>query len=100
MSQPAPMDGPPLYGDESELRRRAEERLAAKRGLVAHLLAYVMVNGFLVAIWFATSRDGFFWPMFPILGWGIGVVFNVWDVFSPSPSEERIRAEMDRLRRP
>ena len=88
---------PPI--DESELRRRAEKRLAAKRGLMTHLLAYLLVNGSLVTIWFATSPDSFFWPMFPILGWGIGLAFNTWDVYSPSPSEARIRAEMDRLRR-
>lgn len=92
MSQPPPID-------ESALRRRAEQRLAAKRGLMAHVLAYVLVNGSFVTIWYATNPDAFFWPMFPILGWGIGLVFNIWDVYSPSPSEERIRAEMDRLRR-
>lgn len=85
--------------DESELRKRAERRIAAKRGLATHVLAYLLVNGSLVTIWFATSPDGFFWPMFPILGWGIGLVFNIWDVYSPGPSEARIRAEMDRLRR-
>lgn len=83
---------------EHDLRRRAEKRLKAKRDLGAHLLAYVMVNAFLVAIWFMTSPDGFFWPVFPILGWGIGIAFNVWDVYSPEPSEDRIRREMDRLR--
>lgn len=85
---------------EHELRRRAEKRLKGKRDLGAHLLAYVLVNGFLVVIWWMTSGDdGFFWPIFPILGWGIGVAFNVWDVYSPEPSEDKIRAEMDRLRR-
>lgn len=84
--------------DEHELRKRAEKRLRAKRDLGAHVLAYVMVNTFLVIIWFMTSPDSFFWPAFPILGWGIGLAFNVWDVYSPRPSEERIRREMDRLR--
>jgi hypothetical protein len=32
-----------------------------------------------------------------MFGWGIGLAFNLWDVYSPQPSEERIRAEMDRL---
>lgn len=84
---------------EHDLRQRAEKRLKAKRELGAHLLAYVMVNAFLVVIWWMTNPDGFFWPIFPILGWGIGVAFNVWEVLAPEPSEEKIRAEMDRLRR-
>lgn len=83
---------------EHDLRKRAEKRLRAKRDLGAHLLAYILVNGFLVVIWAMTS-GGFFWPAFPILGWGIGLAFNVWDVYSPEPSEDKIRAEMERLRR-
>ena len=36
--------------------------------------------------------------MFPMLGWGIGLVFHAWDVFVGSaPSEEAIRHEMDRF---
>ena len=84
---------------EHDLRKRAEKRLKAKRDLGAHALAYVLVNAFLVVIWAMTSPSGFFWPAFPILGWGIGLAFNVWDVYSPEPTEDKIRAEMDRLRR-
>ena len=91
------MSQPPAY-DEADLRKRAEKRIEAKRGLGAHALAYLLVNGSLVVIWYMTG-DGFFWPAFPILGWGIGLAFNAWDVYSPAPSEARIRAEMDRLRR-
>ena len=85
---------------EADLRQRAEKRLKARRELGAHVLAYVLVNGFLVAIWFATSGgDTFFWPMFPILGWGIGLAFNVWEGYSPEPTEAKIQAEMEKLRR-
>ncbi|WP_214401415.1 2TM domain-containing protein [Pseudonocardia lacus] len=41
----------------------------------------------------------FFWPVFPIFGWGIGLVAHGWEVFGRDRlTEERIRAEMDRLR--
>jgi 2TM domain len=51
-----------------------------------------------VAIWAVTS-GGYFWPIFPILGWGIAVVANAWDVYGRKPiSEEEIRREADRLR--
>ena len=63
----------------------------------ANVLAYVLVNAMLVVIWYVTGA-GFFWPIFPILGWGIGVVFHVWDVMSPGVDERQIQAEMDRLR--
>ena len=83
--------------DERELRARALKRLKDKRDLKAHILAYVTVNLMLVGIW-AVSGGGFFWPAFPILGWGIGLSFHVWDVVSPEPGPREIEAEMNRLR--
>lgn len=59
---------------ELDLRRRAEKRLEDRSDLGAHVLAYVLVNGFLVVIWAMTGGpSGFFWPAFPMLGWGIGL---------------------------
>jgi hypothetical protein len=84
---------------EQEIRDQAIERLKKKRDFKAHVLMYVTVNAFLVVIW-AVSDSGFFWPIFPILGWGIGVVANAWEVYGRKPiSEEEIRREVDRLRR-
>jgi hypothetical protein len=81
-----------------DLRDRAIVRLRKKSDFGAHLLAYLMVNAFLVAIWAATGA-GFFWPVFTLCGWGIGVVFNAWDVYWRRPaSEEQIRREMERMR--
>jgi len=82
---------------DEALRDLALTQLKKKRDLWANLLAYVLVNGCLIAIW-AVTGSGFFWPIFPILGWGIGVFFHAWDVYSGAPSEARIRREMDRLR--
>ena len=82
------------------VREAAKLRLRKRRELQAHLLAYLLVNAFLVTIWWLTSPGGFFWPMFPLFGWGIGLVFHAWDVLVGSePSEEAIRAEMDRMSR-
>ena len=84
--------------EETELRERALKRLKDKRGLMAHVLSYVMINALLITIWFVTGA-GFFWPVFILLGWGIGLVFNAWDVLWPEPGPDRVEAEMDRLRR-
>jgi hypothetical protein len=54
----------------SERSRRAH---AQARGVRAHASAYVWVSLGLIAIWAATGM-GYFWPMWPMLGWGIGVV--------------------------
>jgi eukaryotic-like serine/threonine-protein kinase len=37
-----------------------------------HLTIYLLVNVFLIGIW-AASGGGYFWPVWPILGWGVGV---------------------------
>ena len=84
--------------DEVDLREEAIVRLKKKADFRAHLLAYVLVNAFLVGIW-AVTGAGFFWPIFPILGWAIGVAFNGWDVYRrATPTEEEIRREMEGLR--
>ena len=81
----------------NDLRGRAVARISKKRDFRAHLLAYVTVNTFLVVIW-AVVGGGFFWPIFPMVGWLIGLIFHAWDTFGGEPSEERIRREMDRIR--
>jgi hypothetical protein len=83
---------------DTELRERAVKRLKKRRDFRGHLLIYTLVNAFLVVIWAVTSPGGFFWPIFPIVGWGIGVIMNAWDVyFSEDFSEEDIDKEIEHL---
>lgn len=83
---------------EEERRDRAIARLRKKSEFRAHLLAYVLINAFLVTIW-ALTGAGFIWPVFPMLGWGIGLAFHARDVYwGEEFSEERIRREMQRMR--
>lgn len=83
---------------DEAFREQAIRRLKKRRDFFAHVLVYCLVNGFIVAIWAVTSR-GFFWPIFPIVGWGIGVVMNAWDVWRPAEfTEAEIRREVDRIR--
>jgi hypothetical protein len=86
-------------GTEEELREQAIQRLKKKRDFRSHIFMYVAVNAFLVGIWAVTGTDNFFWPIFPILGWGIGIAANAWDVYGRRPiTEDEIRREADRLR--
>jgi hypothetical protein len=83
-------------GDQG-LRERAVERLRKKSEFRAHALSYVLVNGFLVIIWAVTGAL-FFWPVFIIAGWGIGLAFHAWDVYRRQEySEEQIQREIQRL---
>lgn len=80
-----------------ELREQAIKRLKKRRDFKAHLLVYFMVNTFIVVIW-AVTGAGFFWPVFPIVGWGIGVVMNAWDVYVVRDFDERrIQREIEHL---
>ncbi len=84
----------------ARFRRELEHgaRNAAVPAHPVHLLVYVLVNGFIVIIWAMTSSHGFFWPIFPILGWGIGLVLNAWDVFRRGGfTEEQISKEVRHL---
>ena len=83
---------------EDALREQAVTRLKKKRDFATHVFIYVLVNAFLVGIWAFTGGD-FFWPIFPILGWGIGLGANAWDVYGRKPiSDSEIEEEMARLR--
>jgi hypothetical protein len=78
-------------------RDRAVARLKKRRDFRGHLLVYLLVNTFIVVIWAVTDAHGFFWPVFPIVGWGIGVVMNAWDVYwRPRITEQAIQREMGR----
>jgi len=86
-----------MVQNDEELRDQALKQLKKKREFSADLFAYVLVNAFLVGIW-AVTGSGFFWPIFPILGWGLGIFFHAWDVYQRPPTEDQIRKEMDRLK--
>lgn len=87
-----------VHGDRAEvLRERAVKRLKKRRDFYTHLLVYTLVNGFIVAIW-AVTGHGFFWPIFPMVGWGIGLVMNGWDAFRDEEfDEEQIQREIERI---
>jgi hypothetical protein len=86
---------------DEELRERARKQLKAKAEFRQHLTSFVVVNGFLVALWAITGR-GYFWPVWPILGWGVGLTFHAlslgWNDDSPSTAQIEAQAERLRLR--
>lgn len=72
---------------------RDRRRTDAARRIVwrSHLTSYATVNGSIIAIWAATG-GGYFWPLWPLLGWGIGLAMH--------GRGYRRRARRHRLRRP
>ena len=82
---------------QDELRARALMALKKKAELRSHVTVYTVINGMLIVIWAVTGRH-FFWPIFPMLGWGVGLILHAVDVYSHGPTEAQIRRQMDRLR--
>ena len=76
-------------------RQWAIRRIRAKREFWRHLVIYLAVNALLVVIWAMTSA-AYFWPIWPMLGWGIGVAAHAVRVYArPSEiSEAQIEREL------
>src|SRR5262249_10209717 len=64
--------GPPA-SEHSRRERRRGRRRGEKIGLAAHASSYVLMVAMLVTIWLLTTPHGYFWPVWPMLGWGIGL---------------------------
>ena len=80
---------------DDKLRRIAKKRVAFKKVL----LIYILVNSMLVGIWYFTAGgESYFWPVWPMLGWGLGILFQFNDAYLRSTlfSEEK---EFERLKR-
>ena len=64
-------------------RRRAARIAAARRGVRAHLYAYIAMCVIVLSVWAAvamTTDATYFWPIWPILGAGIGLVSHALSV--------------------
>ena len=64
---------------------REQWRARQRREFRAHLVVYVIVNGFLILLDFVMS--GGTWWYFPLLGWGVGLAFDAYSTFFPDPDE-------------
>ena len=85
--------------NDEELRELALKRLKKVRDFRAHLLVYLLFNTVIVIVW-ATTGHGYFWPVFPLAIWGVGLVMNAYDVyFGGEPDEAAVQREITRLRR-
>lgn len=92
---------PEQLSDE-ELYRHARRRVAARKGFFVHLSVYIIVNALLVVIW-ATTGAQYPWFIFPLAGWGIGLLFHCLGVFVFSGNtaweQREIEKEVERMRR-
>jgi hypothetical protein len=68
---------------------------ATARALPRNVRAFLLVNALLVGIWLLTGA-GYFWPMWPFLGWGIGLAAHL---SRPSSVSDRASSARRRCRK-
>ena len=59
---------------EEQIYRLAKKRVQARKDFAIHLVVYLCVNALLICLWLFLSGRGFPWFLFPLGGWGIGLV--------------------------
>ncbi len=69
---------------EQERYYQAKKRVEELKGFYGNLISYIIFNTFFLVLNLLTSPDElwFFWPL---LGWGIGVLFHAMKVFDFFP---------------
>jgi len=86
---------------EEQIYEEARKRVEDKKAFRIHAIAYIAVNGFLALIWWVTG-DGFPWFVFPLGGWGIGLLFHGLGVYvfsEPRDDRRAIEKEAEKIRR-
>lgn len=103
MARDLGLDGEAVLQAEKEwlARQEEEEERAAfiarrRQEFRQHLVTFVLVNLFLVVLNFLVSPS-FFWAIFPILGWGLGLAFHALEALPTSGP--KFEAEFQKWRR-
>lgn len=85
---------------EYHIYEKAKKKVKEKRKFYSHLFTWIIFSVFFILLNLVTSH--YFWAIFPILGWGIGVAFHGIKVFSLNYGddweEREIMKEVEKLR--
>ena len=82
------------------LMKKAKIRVGAKLVFRIHVTAFICVNILLIGIYLATGRGNYFWPIWVISGWGIGLLMHiiVHTLLFGKTSGKAVQAEYQRLK--
>ena len=67
--------------DEQARYEAAKQRVEDIKGFYIHIVTYVVVNAVLLIINLVSSPE-YCWFIWPLMGWGIGLVIHAFTVFS------------------
>ncbi|MBD2530938.1 2TM domain-containing protein [Nostoc flagelliforme FACHB-838] len=71
---------------QEEERYRHRFNTFRRRAFWSNFVSFLAVNLFLILLNLITSPS-YFWAIFPVLGWGLGIFFHWWSVYQ-SKSED------------
>lgn len=81
-------------------REREARQILKRRAFYLHLAVFLAVQVMLFAIW-ALSGGGYPWFLFPLMGWGIGLVAHGAAAFLlANPNDVVLEREQRRLSEP
>jgi hypothetical protein len=81
-------DLPLAHLRRNDPRRQAARRAAARRGVQIHLAGYLAMVVIVLTVWLAVGLSAgawYFWPIWPIVGAGIGLVSHAIPVRFAAP---------------
>jgi len=90
-----------MEANDQRLWRIAKKRADFKR----HLITYVIMNVFFWAIWwFTNGHNGIgnwaaVWPVWPMLGWGLGIAFQYFEAYGHTDKETAVQQEYEKLKK-
>lgn len=88
-------------GRDKELMARARKIVQKKHDLFINVIIYIAVNLMLIFIWYMTGAK-FFWPIFCMFGWGLGIVAMAIDVvrfIDNKGYSDKVEREYQKLKR-
>jgi hypothetical protein len=84
MTAPTTQQRRPVAEEPVSEREMARKRIEGKRKFRSDVVAYVVVNAFLVAAW-AISGGGYFWPGWVLAGWAVFLLTDAYRVYVSAP---------------
>jgi hypothetical protein len=82
--------------------QQARKRVKKLKSFYSNFASWIVFSIFFILLNIFTSSDSF-WAIFPIMGWGVGVAFQAFDVFGlpgfgKNWEEKALQKEMDRIK--
>lgn len=87
-----------LSEKDKMLWKMAKKRVEFRR----HFTTYLLVNTFFWILWWFSGQrhnhEGIPWPLFPMLGWGIGLAFHFLGAYVFYSSSASVEKEFEKLK--